>query len=518
MRPFTKIALLTALVACGCAPKTDKPSLAAWPQGVKYEIFVQSFADGNGDGIGDFKGLTGKLDYLQELGVGAVWLMPIMPSPSYHKYDVTDYVNVHPDYGTLEDFKHMVDEAHKHNIKIVIDFIINHTGSDHPWFQEARKGPDNPYRDYYIWAKKDSIRNQLAKKTITLDSDNITQWHAVDGDTTKEHFYGFFYSGMPDLNFDNPRVREEVYKAGKFWLTEMNVDGFRLDAARHIYPDVRAADNHAFWIEFRNKMQEAKPDVYLVGEVWADSKTVAPYLKGLPALFNFDLGYAITQVANAGLDTINLVGRYKDITDYYTSITTDYLDATFLKNHDQNRILSELGGNKQKARMAAAILLTWPGTPYLYYGEEIGMLGTKPDEYIREPFLWSEGNDTTQTSWETPRYSTTQTVQPLTAQRDDPGSMYAWYKQLIHFRNGSKALTMGTIDKTPLGNTQVLSFIRKYEDEELLVLHNLSDVEITIEVPASLQGFNEVVFQTTATKVENNTVTIPAYTTAMLTK
>ncbi len=159
--------------------------------------------------------------------------------------------------------------------------------------------------------------------------------------------------------------------------------------------DERAADNHAFWVWFRKEMEKIKPDVYLVGEVWSDSKTVAPYLKGLPSLFNFDLGYAITNVANAGKDTIGLVKKYKDISDYYKSITTEFLDATFIKNHDQTRLLTELKGDMNKARMAASLLLTLPGTPYLYYGEEIGMVGDKlktyedffgPDAYVREPF------------------------------------------------------------------------------------------------------------------------------------
>ena len=194
---------------------------------------------------------------------------------------------------------------------------------------------------------------------------------------------------MPDLNFDNPKVRDEFIDIGKYWLIDMQVDGFRLDAAKHIFPSDRPLDNHAFWQDFRKAMENIKPDVYLVGEVWSKAEDVAPYLKGLPALFNFDMGYSITQVINAGMDTLGLIRKYKEISDFYKSVTTEYLDATFLRNHDQNRILSELGGDQQRMRVAAAIVLTLPGTPYLYYGEEIGMLGLKPDEYIREPFVWN---------------------------------------------------------------------------------------------------------------------------------
>ena len=183
-----------------CEGRKEK-GVVSWPYGVKYEIFVQSFADGNDDGIGDFKGLTAKLDYLSDLGINGIWLMPIMNSPTYHKYDVTDYKSIHPDYGTEEDFKHFVEEAHKRNIKVIVDLILNHTGSDHPWFQAAMLDKKSPYRDYYVWARKDSIRAQISKKTTSLDSDNITQWHPVNGDTLSEHYYGFFWGGMPDLEF-----------------------------------------------------------------------------------------------------------------------------------------------------------------------------------------------------------------------------------------------------------------------------------------------------------------------------
>ncbi|MDX1629785.1 MAG: alpha-amylase family glycosyl hydrolase, partial [Fulvivirga sp.] len=183
---------------------------------IAYEIFVQSFADTDGDSIGDINGMTKKLDYLQQLGVSMVWLMPIMPSPSYHKYDVTNYKAIHPDYGTMDEFKSFVSKAHATGIRVIIDLIINHTSSQHPWFIKAIKNPESKYRDYYVWADKDSIATQIAKKEVTLDSDNLTQWHAVDGDTTSKHYYGFFWGGMPDLNFDHPAVRKEIYEIGRF--------------------------------------------------------------------------------------------------------------------------------------------------------------------------------------------------------------------------------------------------------------------------------------------------------------
>ena len=504
--------LLLMLFSCRTEDTKER-----WPFGVNYEVFVLSFADGNGDGNGDLRGLTSKLDYLKDLGVGGLWLMPIMPSPSYHKYDVIDYKGIDPTYGTMEDFKLFVEEAHKRGIQVIIDMILNHTGSDHPWFKEAIKGKNNPYRNYYVWADKDSVANVISKKATSLDSDNITQWHAVNGDTQGEHYYGYFYGGMPDLNFDNPKVKEEFVEIGKFWLSEMNVDGFRLDAAKHIFPTDRAADNHAFWVWFRTEMERIKPDVYMVGEVWSKAEEVAPYLKGLPALFNFDMGYAITSVVKTGKDTVDLVKKYKAISDYYSSFTSDYVDATFLKNHDQNRILSELNDDENKMRLAVAILFTLPGTPYVYYGEEIGMKGMKPDEYIREPFLWDEaGKDLAQTTWEIPKYSTDKMVVPLSIQRNNPKSLFNFYKKWIGYRNSTEILTLGDLAATPFQLPEVVSLIRTFGSQKRLVLHNVSDAEVIVP----LQGLEE--FQTIdisshdGINISGNTIKLPASSSVVL--
>lgn len=519
---FSMIYLL--LGACDA----DKPNVAQWPYGVKYEIFVMSFADGDSNGKGDFKGLTTKLDYLKDLGINGIWLMPIMPSDTYHKYHVIDYKNIDPDYGTLEDFKIFVDEAHKRNIKIITDFVINHTGNLHPWFLEAQKGKDNPYRDYYVWAKKDSVREQIIKKNVSFDSDNIRKWHASNSDTLDEHYYGYFNGLCPDLNLDNPKVREEILDIARFWLNEIKVDGFRMDAARHIFMDERAEDNHAFWVWFREEMEKIKPDVYLVGEVWSDAKTVAPYLKGLPSLFNFDLGYAITNVAYSGQDTVGLVKKYKDISDFYKSITTEYLDATFVKNHDQTRLLTELKVDQNKARMAASLLLTLPGTPYLYYGEEIGMVGDKlktyedflgPDAYVREPFIWDvDKKDPLQTTWEKPEFSTDKTVVPYSLQKDDPQSLLNFYKGIIRYRNTSLPLTQGDVDYSSISITEIVSFKRKFKEQEELVLHNVSDVEVTVKLGDDNKNFRTIAYQSKKENVrlQDNELTLPAYSTVIL--
>lgn len=495
--------------------RADTTQVSHWPNGVTYEIFVQSFADSDGDGIGDFNGMISKLDYLEDLGVEAVWLMPIHPSVSYHKYDVMDYYTVHPDYGTMDDFKNFLDAAHERGIKVVIDLVVNHSGNDHPWFHQALEDEDSKYRDYYVWKSNEEIGQIGERAEISGDSDNRHQWHLVEGQD--EGYFGFFWSGMPDLNFDNPEVREEIYDIGRFWLMDVGVDGFRLDAAKHIYPDERAEDNHAWWIAFRKEMEAAKEDVYLIGEVWDKAEVVAPYLAGLHAIFNFDMGFAITRAVQNENDT-SLVKQNKKIRDFYQSITDDFIDATFTTNHDQNRIMSEVGNDHNKAKMAAALLFTLPGAPYIYYGEEIGMRGKKPDENIREPFMWTKAaQDSFRTSWMEPKYA--EDVQPLSLQMKDPNSMYNTYKTLISLRNNSNILTYGNIDTTEITEPGIVSFFRTYNEDRLLVLHNLSNNSIAISFDPDNQYFTNKIFSSNENiKISRDSIRLPAYSTLIMEK
>lgn len=458
-------------------------------RGITYEIFIQSFADSDGDGIGDFKGATAKLDYLTELGIEGLWLMPIMPSPSYHKYDVTDYYDVHPDYGTLDDFKTFVNEAHKRNIRVFIDLVMNHSSSQHPWFIGAASGAENPYRHYYVWADRDSIADQLAKKEISFDSDNIHQWHAPGGDTTQLYYYGFFNGAMPDMNFDNPVVREEFYKIGKFWLSEVDVDGFRLDAAKHIYPDDRMDDNAAFWQEFLAEMKSVKPEVYTVGEVWSNAETVGRFVPGFKSLFDFDMAFSVLEsvkneknvaatISGHGwkiTDSLSFTQVLKENRDRFQQINTEFEDAVFLSNHDQNRFRSYLDGDLRKSKLAASVLFTLPGQPYLYYGEEIGMLGMKPDPEIREPMIWDiKEKDTFRTSWENAVHSNDSTVVPAAVQMNDPGSIMNHYKKWISFRKNNPVLYNGEILPVESSDDQILIFRRVYKEDTLTIVHNLS--------------------------------------------
>jgi len=505
---------------------SEKPFSATWPEAVSYEIFVQSFADSNGDGIGDINGLRSKLDYLHDLGIKGIWLMPINPSPSYHKYDVTDYYNIHEDYGAIDDFKRLVEEAHEKGMSIIIDLVINHCSESHPWFQKALN-PRSNFRDFFIWQDLATIKKENSfSKSKTGDSDNTKQWNELPDQ--EELYYSFFWSGMPDLNYDNPKVRDEVYKIGKYWLEEMRVDGFRLDAAKHIYPDHRATDNHAFWKVFKAEMQKVKPDVFLIGEVWDDLEAQAPYAEGFSSLFNFDLSYAILETvkrerivtASVFEDSwkTNQSGALVDLIieseSTFKKYNPAFLNGTFLSNHDQNRVFSFLNNVEIKAKLAASILLTIPGSPYIYYGEELGMSGKKPDPNIREPIIWSKTKDRYRTTWMNPKYNLEKNLKGAEEQLQYSHSMLNHYKSLIQLRNNTAALSIGSISSLELTppDKQLLAYRRKHNDEILIVFHNLSGM---------LKGLssdyeNHALVWSTNPFETNKKLTLPPYSTLVL--
>ncbi len=514
---FTLILLLFLSCSQSKEQKTTQQDVCF--NGVMYEIFVQSFADSNGDGIGDFNGMTAKLDYLQELGIQGIWLMPISPSPSYHKYDVTDYYNVHPDYGTMDDFKHFVAEAHKRNIKVVMDYVVNHSSSEHPWFLDAKSGKDSKYRNYYVWANIDSIQGQLSKKEITLDSDNITQWHKNahlpngHGDDD-EYYYGFFYGGMPDLNYDNPEVRAEMIRAGTFWLQEVGIDGFRLDAAKHIFPDEQGEKSHAWWIEFGDAMRKVKPDVYMVGEVWGNAELVGPYLKGLPSMFNFDFHHAINDLMRTEKNN-GIIKNLIKTRNVYSGIQPNYMDAIFVNNHDQNRLISNVGNSIAKNKLSVAILLTLPGTPYIYYGDEIGMLGKKPDEMIREPFLWNTKiKDTLRTAWIKPVNSTDLTVVPLVLQVKDSNSTYQFFRAWIQERNNQPILQKGDLAALQVADS-LLAYARSLDNKRVVVLHNLSGKKSEVKL-SDLACTQLEFYAGSKPEISNDAITLKPYQSVIL--
>ncbi len=444
-----------------------------FPHAVSYQVFVRSFADGNGDGIGDLEGIRKKLPYLSDLGIGAIWLTPIFESPTYHKYDIVNYSNIDKEYGNLGQLKDLITEAHKLRIKIILDFAANHTSTAHEWFKEAVKG--NPeYKEFYNWSSDPSEWNK-----------EPDHWHWVD-DNRKgaEKYYGMFWRGMPDLNYDNEKVRTKIIEAASYWISECDIDGYRLDAASHIYPYPLREKNHLWWKQFADSMRKIKPDFYLVGEMWGGDTLIAPYLKsGFNAGFNFDLWFNIKASLQNEHDEIcpKLFAAYKN----YAAANLNFSDAIFLSNHDNPRIMDELNGNKDKARQAAAILFTLPYTPYVYYGDELGMFGPKPDEHIREPFLW-QAADPALCKWE-PNFHNAKTTD-LNRQKDDPISIYNTYRNLIQLRNHDVILNDGQLIESAIKKEGILSYIRQIGEIKYLVLHNLTSKEIELDPGA---GFNQ---------------------------
>ncbi|MEO1655498.1 MAG: alpha-amylase family glycosyl hydrolase, partial [Bacteroidota bacterium] len=292
--------------------------------------------------------------------------------------------------------------------------------------------------------------------------------------------------GMPDLNYAYEPLKQEIFAIGRFWLEELGIDGFRLDAARHIYFDSEAPKSHAWWQEFRSEMEKIKPDVYLVGEVWDRADRVAPYLNGLHASFNFDLGKAIIKTLQDERDSIRLAFQLKQIRQMYDSINPTFLDATFITNHDQNRTISELDNSLEKAKMAASVLLTLPGTPYIYYGEEIGMRGKKPDEQIREPFLWEkDSEDQLRARWIEAQYSLDGEIMPLSEQQKEKASLWQHYRDLIQVRKEHPTISQGTLIPVDTQNDKLIAYQVAGASSTYFVIHNISPEKVVYSLPNS---------------------------------
>lgn len=482
-------------------------------QGIYYEIFVRSFADSNGDGVGDFNGVTAKLDYLQELGITGIWLMPINPCSSYHGYDVTDYMTVNSDYGTEEDFQNLLSEAHKRGIKVIMDFVINHTSSQHPWFQSAQSGEDNEYRNYYRWVKKND--------TLDFNKNDISPWNSnVWNQCGSDYYYSPFGANMPDLNYNNPKVRKEIKNAAKKWL-DMGVDGFRLDAAMHIYGDNefrqmedQTSANLQWWNEFASFCELINPNIYLVGEVWQEQEFLAEYAQPFDTKFNFpfelNMVEALQNNKAVTADGTSLAKLYENTFSECAKYDTAYLDGVFASNHDQNRIMLDVE-SEEKAKLAANIYMTLPGNPFIYYGEEIGMSGGPNDIDRREAFKWSDSGKNMDTSWDNQNLD--KTVDSLEKQIKDENSLYSHYKEIIAIRKSNEALTKGDYKALDLQNDAVMAYQRSYNGETLTIIHNLSNESVTVDIESA----NSILYSSVKkNSYKNDKAKIEAYGTLIL--
>ncbi len=459
-----------------------------WTDRVFYEVFVRSFADSDGDGIGDLRGLTARLDYLNDgdpatsddLGVTALWLMPIAASPSYHGYDVTDYRTIEPDYGTDDDLRALIDAAHQRGIEVIVDLVLNHTSIEHPWFVDARvRGSD--HEDWYVWSDTLPAVSGPGGRPV---------WHR-DGD---RYYYGYFWSGMPDLKVAEPAVSAEIDAIARYWLEDLGVAGFRIDAARHLIEDGNKLENTPATLDwlagFRSRTQAADPSALVLGEVWDATSNTSRYVRdgALDLTFEFALAAQVLAAVRSG-DAASLRIIQREVTNAYPP--GGY--ASFLTNHDQDRVMDVVGRDLSAARQAATLLLTGPGIPFVYYGEELGLRGRKPDERIRTPMPWTADGPgfgfTTGTPWEAMAEGTD--IANVAAQAAEPGSLLAHYRELIALRDRYPALRPGG-SLTPLdaSDRAVYAILRHdpLTGGAVAVVSNLSDEPVADVVLSSDDG------------------------------
>lgn len=591
---------------------------------ISYQLLVYSYADSDGDKYGDINGVISKLDYINSLGVKAVWLSPIHPSPSYHGYDVTDYTKVHEKFGTENDFNRLISEAHNRGIKVYLDYVLNHTSTEHPWFKEAKSSEESSYRNYYTFSQDPAADIKAGKVAMiasegaegynagewysttassdvvkacykfTLDWSNavkpmLTVTEATKADTenpdqstagAKYLYYGdpavckkfydkgngiyeltvdfespwgclirtskeewgnakygatsagsklklgeafplkqgesaadilfesmklwyyhshFYTASFADLNYgpvtgikSSPVFREMV-DAAKEWI-DRGVDGLRLDAVKHIYHNAKGTENPTFLKTFYEeldahyKQRGGTDDFYMVGEVLSGAEEVAPYYEGLPALFEFDFWYRLEWAIN------NQTGCYfpKDILSYqqlYGSHRANYVEATKLSNHDEDRTASKLGKSADKCKLAAAVLLTAAGSPYIYYGEELGLYGMKDngDEYVRSPMLWGDNTVTAYT--DKIDKGVASAIKPVSEQKEEPNSLLNTYITFAKLRNTYPALAHGKMSKHGTYNESnatsgksIAAWYMTDDTDKILVVHNFSASAVEISL------------------------------------
>ncbi|MFN3429975.1 MAG: maltose alpha-D-glucosyltransferase [Candidatus Sericytochromatia bacterium] len=488
-----------------------------------YEVSPRAFKDGNGDGMGDFIGLTEKLDYIADLGVNCIWLLPMYPSPLKDDgYDISDYYNIHPQLGTLDDFKRFLEEAKKRDLRVIADLVLNHCSDQHHWFQEARKGKDNPYHDYFVWT--DDITKYGDARIIFTDTEK-SNW--TWDESAKQFYWHRFYSSQPDLNYDNPAVREEMKNVLKYWM-DLGLDGFRADAVPYLFEREgtnceNLPETHGYLKELRAFMDQHYPEAIMLGEANQWPEDVLTYF-GTGDQFHMSFHFpimprlfmSIRQEDRGSLEWI--INRTPDIPE-------NCQWATFLRNHDEltlemvtdeeraymyreyapdNRMRLNVGirrrlfplveNDRRQAELLHGLLLSLPGSPVLYYGDEIGMGDNVylPDRFgVRTPMQWDDNRNA--------GFSEAKPSQLYFPVIDDPGlyhyqsvnvmaamenksSFYWWLVNLITHRERFKAFGRGDIKFLHPNNKKIFTYVREYEGETVLVVANLSKAPQPVEL------------------------------------
>ena len=515
-----------------------------WKHGIVYHIYPQSFYDANGDGIGDLQGIMQKLDYLAELGVDAIWLSPIYPSPlADGGYDITNYKDINAIYGSMNDFKQLLETAHKKGIRIIMDLVLNHTSEQHPWFQESRSSLDNPKRDWYIWQ---APKNKKAPNNWRTNfGEKAWKYDPV----TCEYYYHSFFYEQPDLNWRNPEVKQAMFEVAEFWL-EQGIDGFRLDVINMLYKDKKLRNNPIsnFFSNKRKVFNRNRGSVYKilrefrqlldkyadktsVGEIYAmppgDTKLASSFLGAgndmLHLAFDFSLVFTRWKAAL----------YYKTIKRIYRKIPREGWPCFFLSNHDVGRSTKRFGivfFKYQKAKLHALLLLTLKGTPFVYYGDEIGMENAsiakdqirdlygklfyplfKGRDGFRTPMQWnsnanagfSEGKP-----W-LPVHPNYQSIN-VEAEAKISDSVYSIYKQLMQLRKNHKVLQSGNIKFLCKGKRNILAYQRCLQGEKLFVFLNFSFLQKRLDI--NTEGMEQL-FSThpQANSIENGKVVLKPY-------
>jgi alpha-glucosidase len=447
-----------------------------------YEVFVRSFQDTNGDGIGDLPGLTSRLDYLKnDLRVDALWLMPIMPTPFKDSgYDVADYLDIHPEYGTLEDFDVFLKAAHERGIRVLIDLVLNHTSDQHAWFQESRSSRDNPKADWYVWSDTPSSPdNGCGPQNIVFGNDPWTY-----DETRGQYYFHRFYPEQPDLNYRNPEVVAATLDAARFWL-DRGVDGFRCDVIALLFESATKCDllpETVGYIQDLRKLVDGYGDRVLVAES-TDFNSAAPYFGNGSDMFHIAFNFGYGYFWGLHFHGTSASG----IKDVFARAQRDYppgaQDGLVIGSHDVSRAFQVAQGEESRHRRAALIQFTMPGSPYIYYGEELGLRpGTQTVVDLRDsartPMLWSGESGhgfTTATPWLA--FGAEADSTHLAAQQNEPESMFAYYRDLIGLRRGRDAFATGTLKLLDTDTSALLVYTRTATDEAYLVAINMDEDE-----------------------------------------
>lgn len=527
MKHRLKILIVAILFLSGCSSGNNKNNQTSNnPDSFYnnfYEIFVGAFYDSDGNGHGDFNGITKQLDYLNgknvdaTLGIDGIWLMPIMKAKSYHKYDVINYKEVDPDFGTMQDFEILLEEAKSRDIDIIIDLVLNHTSTDNPWFQSAIKSlgiepcgqekcihevlcrEHNPYVGYYNFS-------QTYRKGFH-DNNMPEGWY----------YEGVFWDGMPDLNLDNEDLRKDIIEICDFWI-EKGVAGFRMDAVTMFYQE--QVDKN---VEFLSWLKQQYPNNYIVAEAWTSNYVIPEYYKsGINSFFNFPFsGQGGTIATSVRLqDGANFARKVEEWQTTITTIEPNAIDAPFLSNHDQPRSVGYFQNDTTKQKMAFSLYYFMPGNPFIYYGEEIGMSGYRKDEDKRQPMVWSSQD---KTGIPNPVEGTTQTqslAKGVKEQLEDKDSLLRFYQRVIQLKKQYPSIAKSKVQAIDVKNDAVGVMMSTYENTKLFIVHNIGTSEAKIELDASIfkdvgiDGFVSVGEEQPI--LQDNRLLLPANTTLIL--